>query len=150
KRAVGKASFHGQVANRANLADAGDLFEAVNQVRIENSLTCFCFGIFHPRKRDVHSDNFVHAEPGIHFEHFEQAAPKKSRSHDENQGDGNLRRNEYSPNALTALGTSLPASAFLEALAQVAGCGACGGERSKAGGDRGGEEGREEKNPNTD
>ena len=70
KHSVWKAAIHWQAAGRANFAHAWDLFEPLNQICKENRLTCLCFRIFHPRKGDVHRNNFVYAEPGIHFQHF--------------------------------------------------------------------------------
>ena len=55
KHSVGKAAIHHrQAAGRPDRAHARDLFEPVNEVRIEDRLTRLCPGIVHPRKRDVH------------------------------------------------------------------------------------------------
>src|SRR5260370_32454450 len=112
---------------------------------VENPLAYFCFVIFHPRKRHLHRDNLVHPEPGIHFEHFHQAAAEQTRSDHENQSDRDLRRHDRAANALAALRTRLSPPAFHQALAQVTRCRACRGERSEAGGDRGGKKEREHK-----
>ena len=142
KHSVWKAAIHRQAAGRANFAHAWDLFEPLNQLCKENHLPCLCFGVVppFPWKRDVHGHNFVYAEPGIHFEHFHQAASEQSRPDHKNQRDRHLRRHDYPANPLAALGTRLSTPAFFEALAQVPGSRACGGERSEAGGDRGGKQ----------
>src|SRR5207245_8674470 len=108
-----------QTARCANVAHAGELFEAVNEVPEENSLRCLCFGILGPGKRNVHGDNFVHAEAGIEFEDFEQAAPEQAGTDDEDERDGDLPRDDGPANALAALRAGLTAPAFLEASAQV-------------------------------
>ena len=120
------------------------------RLRKENRLACLGLGILRPRKRDVHRDDVVHAEAGIHFEHFHQAAPEQSRSDHEHQGDRDLRRHDDPADALAAPRTCLSAPAFDEVLAQVAGRRAYGSERSEAGGDRGGEEEREHQDWNID
>ena len=101
------------------LRTPGICFEPVDQVRKENRLTGLCRGIVHPRKRDVHRDDLVHAEAGIHLEHLHQAAPEQSRADHEHQRDRDLRRHDDTANALAALRARLPAPAFDEVLAQV-------------------------------
>ena len=101
----GRPPVHRQAARRAHRAHARDLFEPVDQVGKEDRLTGLGLGIVHPRKRDVHRDDPVHAEPGIHFEHFHQAAPEQSRSDHEHQSDRDLRRHDDPANALAALRT---------------------------------------------
>src|SRR5260370_15056817 len=129
----------GQAARGANSAHARDLFETVNQVGKKDCLTCLCFGVVppFPWKRDVHRNNFVYAEPGIHFEHFHQAAPEQSRSDHENQGDRHLRRYDCPANALAALGTRLSTPAFFEALPRSPEVPRTAGEPSEPAADRG-------------
>src|ERR1700730_7287479 len=125
------------------------LFEAVQQVRKKNRLTGLCFGIHDPRKRNVHGDNFIHAEPWIHFEHLEKAAPEQTRSDHKNKRDGDLRRHDDMANALAAwrTGSCTPTP---EAPPQIARCRARGGEGSESCCNRGGKQEREHKDGNTD
>ena len=91
----------------------------------------------------------VHAEAGIHFQHFHQAAPEQSRPDHENQRDRDLRRHDDPANALAALRTRLtPTPAFARGPSRRStDVARDGGERPEAGGDRRGQEEREHELP---
>ena len=50
--------------------------------------------VLRPRQRDVHRDDLVHAETGIHLEHLHQAAAEQPRADHEHQRDRDLRRHD--------------------------------------------------------
>ena len=94
EHAVRMAAVERQTARRADLADARDLLEPVDQARIEDRLAGPGPGILQPRQRNVHRDDLVHAEPGIDLEHLHEAAAEQSRPDHEHQRDRDLGRHD--------------------------------------------------------
>src|SRR5580692_11006873 len=131
EHAVGKTSIHGQAAGGSDFSHTRDLSEAINQVRIEPPLSCLRFrvGPVYPGKRHVHDDNFVDAEPRIYLQNLHEAAAEQSRSHHQNQRDGDLCRNNSPADALAVSRAGLSATALIKRLTHVAGCRSYSGER---------------------